>query len=93
MKEKLIQLTAKVFMYGIVVLLIFGALTALVYVIAFILGGTAAENIVVIVNDILFPVAFVLNIIICVVGIVHCYLVGDRSFRFDVGSNRGGLER
>lgn len=85
MKQKLISLAAKIFTIGTIAMLVLGILTALLYVVAFLFGGALAESIVAFVNGRVFPVMFVLNILFCVSGIVHTYLIGNRGFRFDIG--------
>lgn len=85
MKQKLISLTAKIFTIGTIAMLVLGILAALLYVVAFLFSGAIAESIVTFVNARAFPVMFVLNILFCVSGILHTYLIGDRGFRFDIG--------
>lgn len=85
MKQKLIALTRNIFTVGIIAVLVLGILAAILYLIAFIAGGTLAEKIVAFVNHRAFPVMFVLNILFCASGILYTYLTGDRGFRFDIG--------
>lgn len=84
MRERLKKVICKIFSAGILCLLGSGVIISVFYFIAFIFGGEIAENIVQIVNIHVFPVMFVLNILLCVIGIVYTYLVKDQAFRFKI---------
>lgn len=85
MRRKLISFTKNLFTIGTIAMLILGILMAALYTIAFIVSGAAAEYIVLLINEYIFPVMFVLNILFCCVGgILYTYLIGDRAFRFDI---------
>ncbi|MDO4288436.1 MAG: hypothetical protein Q4C55_04535 [Eubacterium sp.] len=85
MKKFMTKLTLYVFSAGMVGSILFGVITAIVFLVAGLLGGQTAEHIVRVVVDDVFPVAFALNVVFCAFGIVHNYLIGDKSFRFDIG--------
>lgn len=93
MRQKLIYVTGKIFTVGIIAMLMSGILAAMFYVVAFFAGGVPAEQIVAFVNEKAFPVLFVWNIMFCVYGILHVYLIGDRGFRFDIGKKQAHTEK
>lgn len=87
MKEKLTKLSLKIFTVGSTLMLICGAIIAIAYVVAFVLGPPFSMVIVAAVTNGIFPVLFVLNITFCVSGLFHVYFIKDRGFRFDIGKN------
>lgn len=84
MKERLKRWSLRIFTIGTALLLIAAVLVALLYVVGFIVGGEQAASIVLFVHTTVFPVMFMLNIVFCVSGIVHVYLIKDKGFRFEI---------
>lgn len=85
MIERLKRLTLKLFIWGIGLLLLVGAVIAFVYIVLFFIGSTAAVRIESFIRETIFPILFVLNIFLCVIGIIYVYLIKDKGFRFNVG--------
>ena len=82
MKEKMKKISAflrKVFGYGIALSLFAGGLTFVGYVVALVLGGTAAEQICHFIYKILFPYIIKLSTVMVLLGLVVMYLNGEMS--------------
>lgn len=84
MRKKLSVWTHRIFTIGIGVALLAGAILFAVIVSAFLIGGETAEHIIRVVREEIFPILFLLNVIFCVFGMIHVYLIRDKGFRFNV---------
>lgn len=84
MKEKLIHISSRICAAGIAVLILAGAIVAILYAFAVAFGSAAFAAM--LMNKI-FPVLYIANIIVCLVGIIYTYLTGAHGFRFNVSSD------
>ncbi len=84
MRKKLSVWTHRIFTIGIGLVLLAGAILFAVVVVAFLIGGETAEHIIRVVRERIFPILFLLNVIFCVFGMIHVYLIRDKGFRFNV---------
>lgn len=88
MREQLKNWSLRIFTLGTVLMLLCGMVAAVLYLLAFLLGGRIAEMLTALVTGRLFPVWYVLNILFCVSGLVHVYLIHDKGFRFEIARDR-----
>lgn len=84
MKEKLIHISSRICTAGIAALILAGAIVAILYAFAVAFGSAAFAAM--LMNKI-FPVLYIANIIVCLVGIIYTYLTGAHGFRFNVSSD------
>ena len=68
----------------IAALILAGAIVAILYAFAVAFGSAAFAAM--LMNKI-FPVLYIANIIVCLVGIIYTYLTGAHGFRFNVSSD------
>lgn len=83
-KEKLSGLIKCIFTVGTGIVLTGGAMIFLGVLAAVICGGKAADILIHVIWEKIFPVFFIANVILCVLGLVHVYLIRDKGFRFEV---------
>ena len=84
MRKKLSVWTHRIFTIGAGILLLAGGTLFAVIVAAFLIGGETAEHMIRAVREQIFPILFLLNVIFCVFGMIHVYLIRDKGFRFNV---------
>ena len=84
MKKKSIRICGIIFSAGIAALLISGVLISLFYAFALIIGGNTGAAIEDLLTNRIFPILYVLNILLCIDGIIYTYLNGAKGFRFNV---------
>lgn len=84
MRKKLSVWTHRIFTIGAGILLLAGGILFAMIVAAFLIGGETAEHMIRIVREQIFPILFLLNVIFCVFGMIHVYLIRDKGFRFNV---------
>ena len=84
MKETCIQVTQRIFAYGMSILMVAGFLTALVYMAALILGQPASVAIHDVMSRYVLPVVYIGGILLSFDGMVYLYLKGERLFCLDI---------
>ena len=84
MRKKISIWTHRIFTIGIGLMLLAGAILFMVIVAAFLIGDETAEHIIHVVRGQIFPILFLLNVLFCVFGMIHVYLIRDKGFRFNV---------
>lgn len=83
MKESFIRYSLKLFSIGCSVLIVISVFAAAAVLLSLAAGGDTAQRIIRFILDYCFPILFICNVALCVVGLLHNYAVGDRSFRFE----------
>ena len=75
--KKLSNILKTIFGYGIMISLFAGGLTFFGYIVAFIIGGTAATAICTVIYKYIIPIIIYLSVSMVLLGLVAMYLAGE----------------
>jgi len=88
MKEKLIKISGKIFALGMGILMIVALVVALLYILAFFIGVSAAEALCAFLGSHILPVVYIAAMALCVLGVLNMYLRKEHVFLLDLSSGK-----
>lgn len=88
MKEKLIKISGKIFALGMGILMIVSLIVALLYILAFFVGVTAAEALCAFLVNHILPAVYIVAMALCVLGVINMYLRKEHVFLLDLSSGK-----
>ncbi len=88
MREKILKVTRPIFAWGLCILMTLALIGALLYIVAFIIGGEGAMSIHEFCTNVFFHCIYIAGIVLAFLGIVNMYLAGEKMYMFEINSKK-----
>lgn len=88
MREKILKVTRHIFAWGLCILMTLALIGALLYIVAFIIGGNGAISIHEFCMNVFFHWIYVTGMILAFLGMVNMYLAGEKMYMFEINSKK-----